>query len=109
MDVDCQATPEARTTVVSFLRSRTSDTLEVARPEGTTDPGAVRWRYVAKDVFVSLAQEFGPRTAEVVGVEYYVPQRVSVRASISSRGDRAMDLLWQLPLLTRGPLRTPGR
>jgi autotransporter translocation and assembly factor TamB len=64
-------------------------------PEGV-QPGKVSaGRYVADDVFVSLGQEFGRRAAQVVGLEYYLGRRISVRASTSTRGDSAIDLLWR--------------
>ena len=52
-------------------------------------------RYVAQDVLVSLGQEFGARVAQVVGVEYAVGTHVAVRASTSTRGASAVDLIWQ--------------
>ena len=51
-------------------------------------------RYVASDVFVSLAQEFGSRAAQAMGVEYGLARRLSVKVSTSTRGDGAVDLFW---------------
>jgi autotransporter translocation and assembly factor TamB len=85
------AIPELRTSVMNTLGL---ETLEVELPEGE-EPGRVSaGRYVAQDVFVSLAQEFGRRAAQVVGVEYFIWRDFSVRASTSTRGDSAIDLLW---------------
>jgi autotransporter translocation and assembly factor TamB len=43
---------------------------------------------------LSLAQEFGARVGQVVGIEYGVTPNVSIRGSTSSRGDSAIDLFW---------------
>jgi translocation and assembly module TamB len=84
--------PELRTSVMNTLGL---DALEVELPQGTDSPGRVSvGRYVAGDIFVSLAQEFGSRTAEVVSVEYGVTPNISVRGSTSSRGESAVDLFW---------------
>ena len=64
-------------------------------PQGTTQPGRVAvGRYVVGDVFVSLAQEFGTRIAQVVGVEYGITRDISIKGSTSTRGDSAVDLFW---------------
>src|SRR5436309_2455996 len=85
--------PELRNSVMNVLGL---DTLEVAFPERTQAPGQVRvGRYVAEDILVSLGQEFGTRVAQVAGIEYAVGANVSVRASTSTRGDSAVDLIWQ--------------
>ena len=85
--------PELRNSVMNVLGV---DTLEVAFPDRTEAPGQVRvGRYVAQDVLISLGQEFGSRVARVVGIEYAVGANVSVRASTSTRGASAVDLIWQ--------------
>jgi len=85
--------PELRTSVMNALGV---DTLDVQLPEGTVEPGRVSaGRYVSEDVFVSLAQEFGTRTAQVVGVEYSLSRSISVKASTSTRGNSAIDLFWR--------------
>src|SRR6266403_520227 len=85
--------PELRNSVMNVLGL---DTLEVAFSARTEAPGQVRvGRYVAQDVLVSLGQEFGSRVAQVAGVEYAVGANVSVRASTSTRGASAVDLIWQ--------------
>jgi len=84
--------PELRTSVMNTLGL---ETLEVEMPEGV-QPGKVSaGRYVSDDVFVSLGQEFGRRAAQVVGLEYYLGRSISVRASTTTRGDSAIDLLWR--------------
>jgi autotransporter translocation and assembly factor TamB len=86
------AMPEVRTSVMNTLGL---DTLEVALPEGEETPGRISaGRYVAQDVFLSIAQEFGPAAAQVVGIEYSLGHDVSVRGSTSTRGTSALDLLW---------------
>ena len=85
--------PELRNSVMNVLGL---DTLEVAFPDRTEAPGQVRvGRYVGQDVLISLGQEFGTRVAQVAGVEYAVGANVSVRASTSTRGASAVDLIWQ--------------
>jgi autotransporter translocation and assembly factor TamB len=84
--------PELRASVMESLGL---DTLEVELPKGTEGGRVSAGRYVAEDVFLSLGQEFGGRRAgQVVGVEYSVSRSVSVRASTSTTGDNAVDLLW---------------
>ncbi|HLK09869.1 MAG TPA: translocation/assembly module TamB domain-containing protein [Candidatus Binatia bacterium] len=86
------AAPELATSVTSALGLQA---LDVSLPQGTTTPGQVGvGRYVAEDVFLSLAQEFGPRLGQVVGVEYGLAPQLSVKVSTSTRGASAIDLLW---------------
>ena len=71
------------------------DLLDVSMPEGATTPGEVKvGRYVTDDVFVTLAQEFGPRLAQIVGLEYHLRRNLSVRLSTSTRGASAVDVFW---------------
>ncbi|HUE31270.1 MAG TPA: translocation/assembly module TamB domain-containing protein, partial [Verrucomicrobiae bacterium] len=85
--------PELRNSVMNVLGV---DTLEVAFSDQPQAPGQVRvGRYVAQDVLISLGQEFGSHVGQVVGIEYAVGTNVSVRASTSTRGDSALDLIWQ--------------
>ncbi len=85
--------PQLRESVMNALGL---DTLDVAFADRPDAPGQVRvGRYVAQDVLVSLGQEFGARVAQVVGVEYAVGTHVAVRASTSTRGASAVDLIWQ--------------
>jgi autotransporter translocation and assembly factor TamB len=89
--------PELRSSVMNTLGL---DTLDVSLPqegEGTGRDRAGRvsvGRYVAPDLFVSLGQEFGSRAAQVMGIEYGLTPRVSVRGSTTTRGDSAVDLFW---------------
>jgi len=85
------AVPELRASVMEALGL---DVLEVELPKGSEAGRVSAGRYVAEDVFVSLGQEFGRRVGQVVGVEYSVTRRVSVRGSTSTRGDSAVDLFW---------------
>jgi translocation and assembly module TamB len=85
--------PELRTSVMNTLGL---DALDVELPEGDDRPGRVSvGRYVAGDVFVSLAQEFGSRAAEWVSLEYSLTPNISVRGSSSTRGESAIDLFWR--------------
>lgn len=86
------AAPDLATSVTSALGLAA---LDVSPPQGTTTPGQIGvGRYVAEDVFLSLAQEFGPRLGQAVGVEYGLSSQLSVKLSTSTRGTSAVDLLW---------------
>lgn len=87
------AVPGLKTSVMDALGV---DTLDIEMGStGTERIGQVRvGRYVAEDVFVSLAQEFGAGVAQVFGVEYALSRRVSVKASASTNGRGAIDLFW---------------
>ena len=87
------ATPQLVGSVTSALGI---DRLDVTPAQGPGTTGAVRvGRYVEEDVFVSLAQEFGARAGQVVGLEYDLGRHISVRASTSSRGDSGIDVFWR--------------
>ena len=77
--------PELRQSMMNTLGL---DTLEVG------DEGVRAGRYVTRDIFVTLAQDFTGRTGQVMGVEYAVTHRMSLKLSTSTRGDSAVDLLW---------------
>jgi translocation and assembly module TamB len=89
--------PELRTSVMNTLGL---DELAVEMPQGRDAsgrelPGRVSvGRYIAPDVMLSLAQEFGARAGQVVGIEYGVTPNISLRGSTSTRGDSAVDLFW---------------
>jgi autotransporter translocation and assembly factor TamB len=51
-------------------------------------------RYLGEDVFLSLSQEFGAGTDEVLAVEYGLTPSISVRGSTSTAGDSAVDVFW---------------
>ena len=72
------------------------DTLSVEPGSATArDPGRVTvGRYVAQDVFVSVGQEFGARAGQVVGLEYSLTQRLSVRGSTTTSGSSSVDVFW---------------
>jgi translocation and assembly module TamB len=87
------ATPQLVGSVTNALGI---DRLDVTTAQGPGTTGAVRvGRYLVEDVFVSLAQEFGAKSGQVVGVEYSLRRNISVRASTSSRGDSGIDLFWR--------------
>jgi translocation and assembly module TamB len=84
--------PELQASVMETLGV---DTLSVELPQDPASPGRVSvGRYVAGDVFVSLAQEFGARAAQIMSLEYGLTPRISVRGSTSTRGDSAVDVFW---------------
>lgn len=97
-----QAVAIATGYVVPGLRSSVMDVLGIDTfdvslpPPGATDTaGQVRLgRYVADDLFVSLAQEFGAGVAQVFGIEYVLSRRWSVRASAATNGRGAIDVFW---------------
>ena len=78
--------PELRQSVMNTLGL---DTIEVG------DEGVRAGRYVTRDVFISLAQDFTGRAGQAVGVEYAITRRMSLKLSTSTRGDSAVDLLWR--------------
>ncbi len=78
--------PELRQSVMNTLGL---DTFEVG------DEGVRAGRYVTRDVFVSLAQDFTGRAGQVMGVDYSVTRSLSLKLSTSTRGDSAVDLLWR--------------
>ncbi len=78
--------PELRQSVMNTLGL---DTFEVG------DEGVRAGRYVTRDVFISLAQDFTGRAGQVVGVDYAVTRRMSLKLSTSTRGDSAVDFLWR--------------
>jgi translocation and assembly module TamB len=78
--------PELRQSVMNTLGL---DTFEVG------DEGVRAGRYVTRDVFISLAQDFTGRVGQVMGVEYAVTRRMSLKLSTSTRGDSAVDFLWR--------------
>ncbi len=58
--------------------------------------GGVRaGRYVTRDVFVTLAQDFTGRAGQTMGVEYSITRRFSLKLSTSTLGTSAVDLLWR--------------
>ena len=86
------AIPELRSSVMNAFGLETFD---VEMPEGTTPGKVSAGRYVSEDVFVSLGQEFGRRAAQVIGLEYYIGANISARASTSTAGTSAIDMLWR--------------
>ena len=78
--------PELRQSVMNTLGL---DTIEVG------DEGVRAGRYVTRDVFISLAQDFTGRAGQAVGVEYAITRRMSLKLSTSTRGDSAVDLFWR--------------
>jgi autotransporter translocation and assembly factor TamB len=78
--------PEVR---ASVLQTLPLDELEVSGEAVTVG------RYMTDDVFLSLSQEFGSTPGQTVGVEYRLRRDTSVRLSTSSRGNSAVDLIWQ--------------
>jgi autotransporter translocation and assembly factor TamB len=78
--------PELRTSVMSTLGL---DTLEVG------DTGVTAGRYVTRDVFVTLGQDFTGRAGQTMGVEYAITRRFSVKLSTSTQSNSAVDLLWR--------------
>ena len=78
--------PELRQSVMSTLGL---DTFEAG------DKGVSAGRYVTRDVFVTLAQDFTGRAGQTMGVEYSITRRLSLKLSTSTQGNSAVDLLWR--------------
>ncbi|MCW5891677.1 MAG: translocation/assembly module TamB [bacterium] len=77
--------PELRRSVMDAFGL---DTLDL----GATEVSA--GRYLTQDIFLSISADFGAQPTQIVGVEYQLLPRVSVKVSTSSRGSSAIDLLW---------------
>jgi autotransporter translocation and assembly factor TamB len=78
--------PDLRSSVLGTLGL---DAFDVSLPQATQatvkTPGRVSiGRYVSSDVFVSLAQEFGTRVAQVVGMEYRLRRNLSLKPTFRS-------------------------
>jgi translocation and assembly module TamB len=78
--------PEVRASVLETLHL---DELDVSGEAVTVG------RYLTDDVFLSLSQEFGATAGQTMGVEYRLRRDTSVRLSTSTRGNSAVDLIWQ--------------
>ena len=53
------------------------------------------FRYVTRDVFVTLAQDLTGRAGQTVGVEYNITRRLAVKLSTSTQGNSAIDVIWR--------------
>jgi translocation and assembly module TamB len=86
--------PELRQSLMSTFGI---DTFDVSMGnEAAGEPGQVQaGRYISRDVFVSIAQEFGLRAGQVLSVEYAIRYSLSVRGSVSTTGTGSLDLLWR--------------
>lgn len=94
VDLQRQAVALAAGYVAPELRSSVMDVFGL----DTLDLGATEvsaGRYLTQDIFLSISAEFGAQPAQIVGVEYQLLPRVSVKMSTSSRGSSAIDLLWR--------------
>ncbi len=78
--------PELRESVMEALNL---DTFELS--DQTVSAG----RYITRDVFVTLAQDLTGRAGQLVGVEYAITPRLSVKMSTSTQGNSAVDVLWR--------------
>ena len=52
-------------------------------------------KYVADDIFVSLANKFGQESVQKLTVEYAFTPRWSLETSTDTLGDSALDLFWK--------------
>ncbi len=94
IDLQRQAMSLASGYVMPELRQSMMNTLGLDTFE-LGDQGLRAGRYVTRDVFVTLAQDFTGRAGQTMGVEYAVTRRLSLKLSTSTQGNSAVDLLWR--------------
>jgi len=93
LDLQRQALSLASSYVIPELQTAVMDTLGLDLFELSGE--SIRaGRYVTRDVFISIAQQFGTIPAQSVAVEYGLTRRLSLRASTSTTGQSAIDLEW---------------
>ena len=93
LDLQRQALSLASSYVIPELQTSVMDTLGLDLFELSGE--SIRaGRYVTRDVFISIAQQFGTIPAQSVAVEYGLTRRLSLRASTSTTGQSAIDLEW---------------
>ncbi|HEY2388131.1 MAG TPA: translocation/assembly module TamB domain-containing protein [Candidatus Binatia bacterium] len=96
-----QAIGVASSYVASGLRESVSDTLGLDTLQFETGNGAAQTssltlgKYVAPDVFVSLAHRFAKQGVEEIRVEYTVTPHWSVETSADTLGDSGLDVFWK--------------
>jgi translocation and assembly module TamB len=96
-----QAIGVAGSYVTSQLRQSVASALGVddlefdPGAEGLSDAKVSLGKYVAKDIFVSLAQKFGNQTAGELRIEYTVTPHLSLETSADTLGDSGADVFWK--------------
>jgi len=96
-----QAIGVASSYVASGLRESVGealglDTLQFETGDGGTQTGSLTLgKYVAPDVFVSLAHRFAKQGVQEIRVEYTVTPHWSVETSADTLGDSGLDVFWK--------------
>jgi len=94
VDLQKQAISLASGYVMPELRQSVMNTLGLDTFEAGAE-GVRAGRYVTRDVFVTLAQDFTGRAGQTMGVEYSITRRLSLKLSTSTQGTSAVDMLWR--------------
>jgi autotransporter translocation and assembly factor TamB len=94
VDLQKQAISLASGYVMPELRQSVLNTLGLDTFEAGAE-GVRAGRYVTRDVFITLAQDFTGRAGQTMGVEYSITRRFSLKLSTSTQGTSAVDLLWR--------------
>jgi translocation and assembly module TamB len=94
LDLQKQAISLASGYVMPELRQSVLDTLGLDTFEAGAE-GVRAGRYVTRDVFITLSQDFTGRAGQTVGVEYSVTRRLTLKLSTSTQGTSAVDMLWR--------------
>jgi translocation and assembly module TamB len=87
--------------VASELRQSVANALGVddlqfdAGSEGLRDASVSVGKYVANDIFVSLAHRFGDQSVEEVRIEYVIRPGWSLETSTDTLGRSGVDLFWK--------------
>jgi autotransporter translocation and assembly factor TamB len=87
--------------VASELRQSVADALGVddlrfqGGDSGLSDAKVSLGKYVAKDVFVSLAHRFGRQSVEEVRIEYRITPHWSLETSSDTLGESGIDVFWK--------------
>jgi translocation and assembly module TamB len=72
------------------------DDLQFASGQGGVDEASVSvGKYVAQDVFVSIAHRFGAQNAGEIRIDYRITPQWSLETSSDTLGDTGIDLFWK--------------
>ncbi|MBI3767333.1 MAG: translocation/assembly module TamB [Deltaproteobacteria bacterium] len=96
-----QAIGVASTYVASELRQSVADTLGLDMLQfetggvGSQGAAVTLGKYIAPDVFVSLANRFAKQSVQEIRVEYTVRPHLSIETSSDTLGESGIDVFWK--------------